>query len=134
MNEKRLVIACFGLVMAVVVGLLAVRFIEALTISVFLYYSTRRYYKALRRLRLTAWIRAVITMASLVVPLFLLISHTVVILVVEARQLSLCWCTTCSSTGTAFASGSCATTTTLSSASISRRLTGNSRRCCSATC
>lgn len=87
MNEKRLVIACFGLVVAVAVGLLAVRFIEAITISVFLYYSTRRYYKALRRLRLTARIRAVITMASLVVPLFLLISYTVVILVVEARQL-----------------------------------------------
>ncbi|MEF8852109.1 MAG: AI-2E family transporter [Haloarculaceae archaeon] len=87
MNERRLVVALFGVVVAVVVGLVAVQFVEALTISVFLYYSTRRFHKALRRLRLTARIRAATTMASLVVPLFLLISYTVVILVIEARQL-----------------------------------------------
>jgi predicted PurR-regulated permease PerM len=87
MNERRFVVALFGLCLAVVVGLLAVRFIAPLTISVFLYYSTRRYYKWLRKLRLTARIRAVVVMASLVIPLFLLISYTFVILVVEARQL-----------------------------------------------
>jgi len=87
MNEKRLVVAAWGVVVAVVVGLIAVRFVEALTISVFLYYSTRRYYKSLRRLRLTARLRAAITMASLVVPLFLLISYTFVVLVIELRQL-----------------------------------------------
>ncbi len=87
MNEKRLMVALFGLAVAVVVGFVAVQFVEALTISVFLYYSTRRYHKALRRLRLTARFRAAITMASLVVPLFLLISYTVVILVLEVQQL-----------------------------------------------
>jgi len=87
MNERRLVVALFGLVVAVVLGLLIYRFIAAFTISIFLYYSTRRYNRALRRLRLTARLRAVVTMASLVVPLFLLISYAVVILVVEARKL-----------------------------------------------
>jgi predicted PurR-regulated permease PerM len=86
MDEKRLVVASFGVAVIGIVGFLALSFIEALTISVFLYYSTRRYHKALRKLRLHARIRAVITLASLVIPLFLLISYTFVILVVEARQ------------------------------------------------
>jgi len=86
MNEKRLVVTVFGVVVAVVIGLIAVRFIAALTVSVFLYYSTRRFFKALRRLRLPARVRAVITLSSLAVPLLLLISYTVVLLVVEARR------------------------------------------------
>jgi predicted PurR-regulated permease PerM len=86
MDEKRLVIALFGLGIAVVLGFLAYQFIAALTIAVFLYYSTRRYYHALRRLRLPARVRAVIVMASLAVPLLLLIIYTVLLLVIETRQ------------------------------------------------
>lgn len=86
MNEKRLVIALFGLVVAVVVGAIAYRFIAALTVSVFLYYSTRKYYKALRRLRLPARVRAAVVLSSLALPLLLLISYTLVLLAVEARQ------------------------------------------------
>jgi predicted PurR-regulated permease PerM len=86
MDEKRFVVALFGLAVAVVVGVLAYQFIAALTVSVFLYYSTRRYYSSLRRLRLPARIRAVVVMASLALPLLLLVSYATVLLIVEARQ------------------------------------------------
>ncbi|MFB6224742.1 MAG: AI-2E family transporter [Haloarcula sp.] len=86
MDEKRLVVALFGLVVAVVIGALAYQFIAAVTVSVFLYYSTRRYYGSLRRLRLPARVRAVVVMASLAIPLLLLVSYATVLLVVEARQ------------------------------------------------
>jgi predicted PurR-regulated permease PerM len=85
MDEKRFAIAMFGLAVAAVVGYLTVRFVAALTVSVFLYYSTRRYYHALGRLRIPARIRAVVVIASLAVPLLLLISYTVVLLIVDAR-------------------------------------------------
>jgi predicted PurR-regulated permease PerM len=86
MNEKRLVVAGFGLVIAVLVGYLAFTFVAALTVAVFVYYSTRRYYKFLRRFRLPARARAMVTLASLVVPLLLLVSYTLVLLIVEARR------------------------------------------------
>jgi small-conductance mechanosensitive channel len=86
MDEKRFVVALFGLAVAVVVGALAYQFIAALTVSVFLYYSTRRYYSSLRRLRLPARVRAVVVMASLAIPLLLLVSYATVLIIVEARQ------------------------------------------------
>ncbi|MFB6192614.1 MAG: AI-2E family transporter [Haloarculaceae archaeon] len=86
MNEKRLVVALFGVAVAVVVGYLAYRFVAALTVSVFVYYSVRRYHKSLRRLRLPARARAFVTLASLAVPLLLLVSYALVLLVIEARQ------------------------------------------------
>ncbi|GGN95295.1 AI-2E family transporter [Haloarcula pellucida] len=86
MDEKRLVVALFGLLVTVVVSLLAYQFIAPLTVSVFLYYSTRRFHKSLRRLRLPARVRAVVVMASLALPLLLLVSYAVVLLVLEARQ------------------------------------------------
>jgi len=86
MDEKRLVIALFGLVVAVIVGAVAYRFVAPLTVSVFLYYSTRRFHRGLRRFRLPPQIRAVPVMSFLGIPLLLLISSTVVLLVVEARR------------------------------------------------
>jgi len=86
MDEKRLVVALFGLLVAVVIGAVVYEFIAALTVSVFLYYSTRQYHDSLRRLRLPARVRAIIVMASLAVPLLLLVSYAVVLLTVEARQ------------------------------------------------
>lgn len=85
MDERRLVIALFGIAVAAVIGALAYRFIAPLTVSIFLYYSTRRYFKSLRRLRLPARVRAVTVLASLAVPLVLLISYATVLLVIEAR-------------------------------------------------
>ena len=70
----------------VAIAALAYEFIAPLTVSVFLYYSTRRYHRALRRFRLPARIRAAIVMASLAVPLIFLVSYATVLLVVEARQ------------------------------------------------
>ncbi|PSQ32405.1 AI-2E family transporter, partial [Halobacteriales archaeon SW_10_68_16] len=87
MNQKRFAVLLFGAAVALVIGFLAINFIAAFTVAIFLYYSTRGYYKFLAKLRLPARIRAVIVLASLVVPLVLLISYTLAILVVEARQL-----------------------------------------------
>jgi predicted PurR-regulated permease PerM len=86
MNEKRLVLALFGIGVAAVLGFLAHRFIAPLTVSVFLYYSTRRYFKSLRRLRLPKRIRAATVLASLAIPLILLISYAAVLLVIETRE------------------------------------------------
>ena len=86
MDEKRLVVALFGLLVAVVVGALAFQFIAPLTVSVFLYYSTRRFYTSLRRLRVPARVRAVVVMSALAVPLLLVVSYATVLLAVEARQ------------------------------------------------
>lgn len=85
MDERRLVIALFGIAVATLIGVLAYRFVAPLTVSVFLYYSTRRYFKSLRRLRLPARVRAVTVLASLAIPLVLLISYATVLLVIEAR-------------------------------------------------
>jgi predicted PurR-regulated permease PerM len=86
MDEKRLVVALFGLFVAVVVGVLAFRFVAPLTVSVFLYYSTRRFHRSLRSLRLPARVRAVVVMASLAVPLLLLVSYAGLLLALEARR------------------------------------------------
>jgi len=85
MDDKRVVVALFGVGIAVVLGYLASQFVAALTVSVFLYYSTRRFHHELRRFRLPTRVRAVISMATLAVPLLLLVSYAVVLLVVEAR-------------------------------------------------
>lgn len=86
MNEKRFVVVLFGLAVAAIIGWIALRFIAALTLSIFVYYSTRKYYKALRRLRIPARLRAFIVLVSLAVPLLLLISYTLVLLLIEAQR------------------------------------------------
>ena len=86
MDEKRLVVALFGLVVALIAGYIAYRFVAALTVAVFLYYSARRFYHALARFRLPARIRAATALSVIAVPLLLLLSSTVVLLLVEARR------------------------------------------------
>ena len=86
MDEKRLLVALFGLAVTAVLGVIAYQFIAAFTVSIFLYYSTRGYYQALGRLRLPARVRAIVVLASLAVPLLLLISYTVVLLAIEAQR------------------------------------------------
>ncbi len=85
MNEKRTVVAGFGILVAGIVGYMAYRFIAALTVAVFLYYSTRRFYDLLGRTRLPKPIRAATTISFLAIPLVLLLSYTVVLVVIEAR-------------------------------------------------
>ena len=86
MDEKRFVVALFGLAVAVVGGYVASRFAAPLTVAVFLYYSTRRFYRRLERLRLPARVRAVVSLSVIGLPLVGLVSYTLVLLVVEARQ------------------------------------------------
>ncbi len=86
MNEKRLIVALFGVAVATVVAYVAYRFIAALTVSIFLYYSTRRFYHSLGRLRLPKRVRAMLTISTLAVPLIVLLSYTIILLAVEARS------------------------------------------------
>jgi predicted PurR-regulated permease PerM len=86
MDERRAVVALFGLVVALVTTFIAYRFVAALTVAVFLYYSTRRFYKALGRLHLPKRVRAMTVLLLLAVPLLLLLSYTLVLLVTETRQ------------------------------------------------
>ncbi|RQH01209.1 AI-2E family transporter [Natrarchaeobius oligotrophus] len=86
MDEKRTMVALFGVAVAVVTAYVAYRFIAALTVAVFLYYSTRRFYKSLERLRLPATVRAMLVISFLVVPFLALASYTVALLVVEVRN------------------------------------------------
>ncbi len=85
MNERRLVVAGFGALVAAIIGYITYRFIAAFTVAVFLYYSTRRFYTSLGRFRLPKRVRAVLTISILAVPLLLLLSYTLVLVAVEAR-------------------------------------------------
>ncbi|MFA9516118.1 AI-2E family transporter [Halopenitus sp. H-Gu1] len=86
MDEKRFVVALFGLIVALITGYVAYQFVAALTVAVFLYYSTRRFYRLLERFRFPARIRAGLALSIIGVPLVLLLSYTVVLLVTEVRQ------------------------------------------------
>lgn len=86
MDGKRVVIALFGLAVALVVGLVTYQFIAPLTVAVFLYYSTRRLFHRLDRFRLPARVRAVVAMSLLGVPLVGLLGYTMLLLLIEARR------------------------------------------------
>jgi len=92
MNEKRIVVAAFGLAVAAIIGYLVSQFIAAFTIAVFLYYSSRGFYHKLSRVEflnrfgMPRQLRALTTISLLVVPFVLLLSYTVVLLVVEVRN------------------------------------------------
>ncbi|WP_081927051.1 AI-2E family transporter [Halobellus rufus] len=86
MNGNRFVVALFGLLVGLVTAVLAYEFIAPLTVSVFLYYSTRRYHRFLGRFRLPASARAVVVLASLALPLIILVTYATVLLIVEARR------------------------------------------------
>jgi len=86
MDERRAVVALFGLAVALVIAFIAYRFVAALTVAVFLYYSTRPFYRALKRLRLPDRVCAVTVLLLLAVPLLLLLSYTLVLLVTETQQ------------------------------------------------
>jgi predicted PurR-regulated permease PerM len=86
MDEKRAVVTLFGVAVAGVTAYIAYRFVAALTVAVFLYYSTRRFYTKLERLRLPKRVRAVLVISFLAIPLVALISYTLVLLVLEVHQ------------------------------------------------
>jgi hypothetical protein len=68
MDEKRLLIALFGLAVALVVAFIGYQFIAPLTVAVFLYYSTRRLFHRLDRFRLPARVRAVLSLSLIGIP------------------------------------------------------------------
>ena len=86
MDERRTVVALFGLLVGLVTAFIAYRFIAALTVAVFLYYSTRRFYKALGRLHVPRQVRALTVLSLLAIPLLLLLSYTLVLLVTETQR------------------------------------------------
>ncbi len=86
MDEKRFVLTLFGLAIATIAGYVVYRFVAALTVAVFLYYSTRRFYHGLSRLRLPDRVRAATAISVIGLPLILLLSYTLVLLILEARR------------------------------------------------
>ncbi|WP_144799414.1 AI-2E family transporter [Halorubrum depositum] len=86
MDEKRFVIALFGLAVALIVGFIGYRFVAPLTVAVFLYYSTRRLFHRLERFRLPARVRAALSLSLIGVPLIGLIGYTVLLVLIEARR------------------------------------------------
>ena len=86
MNERRILVVLFGLTVAAAITFVAYHFIAALTVSVFVYYSTRRFHKSLRRFKLPVRTRAVLTLSALSIPLFVLLSYTAVLVVLELHE------------------------------------------------
>jgi len=86
MDEKRFVIALFGIAVALVVGFIGYRFVAPLTVAVFLYYSTRRLFHRLERFHLPARVRAAVSLSLIGVPLIGLIGYTVLLVLIEARR------------------------------------------------
>jgi predicted PurR-regulated permease PerM len=86
MDEKRFVIALFGLAVALVVGFIGYRFIAPLTVAVFLYYSTRRLFHRLDRFRLPAPVRAMVSLSLIGIPLIGLLGYAVLLVLIEARR------------------------------------------------
>ncbi|WP_251341284.1 AI-2E family transporter [Haloplanus halophilus] len=86
MDERRALVALFGFLVTAVIAYIAYRFVAALTVALFIYYSTRRFYRALGRLHLPKRVRAVTVILLLAVPLLLLLSYTLVLLVTETRR------------------------------------------------
>jgi len=70
---------------AILIGAIAFRYIAPLGFSIFLYYTTRRLFDSLRKLRLPARVRGAIVLVIAVTPLSLTIIYTTVWLIVEAR-------------------------------------------------
>ena len=87
MNARRFVIAVFGILLVAVVTYIAYRFIAAITLGIFLYYSTRRFHKSLTRLRLPTRIRAVVTLSMVAVPLIALFTYTAVVIAFEVQTI-----------------------------------------------
>jgi predicted PurR-regulated permease PerM len=86
MNEKRLLVAGFGAAVAGVIGFLVSQFITAFTISIFLYYSSRRFYHRIARFDIPQQLSALVTIGSLVVPFILLLGYTIILLAIEIRD------------------------------------------------
>jgi len=85
MNEKRLLVALFGVAVAAVAGYIAYRFVAAITVAVFVYYSTRPVFRVLRRAGLPRRPSAALVILFLGVPLVVLIGYTILLLFNELR-------------------------------------------------
>lgn len=86
MDEKRTMVALFGIAVGAVIAFIAYRFIAAITVAIFVYYSTRRFHRGLRRFRLSARMRAVVVSLFVAVPLIVLLGYTAVLLVIETQE------------------------------------------------
>jgi predicted PurR-regulated permease PerM len=86
MDEHRALVAAFGAAVGVGTAYVVYRFIAAFTIAAFLYYSTRRFFQYLGRLRIPRRTRAVLTLSLFGIPLLVLLSYTVVLMVLEIRR------------------------------------------------
>ncbi|MFW5929011.1 MAG: AI-2E family transporter [Halobacteriota archaeon] len=85
MDPRKAGLAAFGLGLAVFAAYSSRRFVPALTVAVFVFYSTRPVYRELKRFHLPRRVRATLAILFLGLPLIFLIAYTVLLLLSELR-------------------------------------------------
>ncbi len=85
---KRLLIIGFGVFLAVAAGVMAYRFVAPLTVGVFVYYSTRPFYRKLKRFGIPSRVRAALVIILFSLPIVLIMGYTALLLVREVRRFS----------------------------------------------
>lgn len=88
MEIKRLLTIGFGVFLAVAAGVMAYRFVAPLTVAVFVYYSTRPFYRKLRRFGIPSRVRAALVIILFSLPIVLIMGYTAFLLLREVRRLS----------------------------------------------
>lgn len=88
MDMKRLLIIGFGVFLAVAAGVMAYRFVAPLTVGVFVYYSTRPFYRKLKRFGIPSRVRAALVIILFSLPIVLIMGYTALLLVREVRRFS----------------------------------------------
>jgi predicted PurR-regulated permease PerM len=88
MDAKRLLMIGFGVSLAVPAGVMAYRFVAPLTVGVFVYYSTRPFYRELRRFGISSRVRAVLVILLFSLPIVLIMGYTAFLLLREVSRLS----------------------------------------------
>ncbi len=90
MDPRRAALAAFGLALAAIAAYVALQFVAALTVAVFVYYSTRPVYRGLGRVSFWRFgmpkrVRAALAITFFSLPLVLLLGYTLVLLLSELR-------------------------------------------------
>ena len=78
----------FGVFLAVVAGFMAYRFVAPLSVGIFVYYSTRPFYRRLRRFGIPGRVRAALVILLFSLPVILLMTYTAFLFLREVRKVS----------------------------------------------
>lgn len=89
MDVKNLLTAAFGVLLAVAAVFITYRFVAPLTVAVFVYYSTRPFYRKLRGLRIPSRMRAAVVIILFTIPIISLVGYTFLLILSELHRLAL---------------------------------------------